>query len=93
MLSIVVRLEERNAQIELKHDATNRPDIARLRPAQLENHLWCAIMTCRYNSAVMLVIEGCAAEIDESDVGAFDATNFSILKAIFPNESLSISIV
>jgi hypothetical protein len=80
MLSIIVRLKECNAQVQLEHDAPNRPDIARLRPAQLENHLWCAVMTCRYNSAVMLVIEGRGAEVDESDVGAFDAANFAVLK-------------
>lgn len=79
MLSIVVCLKERNAQVQFKHDAANRPDITWLRPAQLENHFRCAIMTCRYNGAVMLVIEGCAAKINESNVGAFDATNFPIL--------------
>lgn len=81
MLAIVVRLEECNAQVKLEHDAANRPHIARLRPTQLENHLRCAVMTCRYNGAVMLVVESCAAEVDESYVGAFDAADFPVLES------------
>lgn len=34
MLPIIVSLKQRHAQVELKQYATNRPDIARLRPAQ-----------------------------------------------------------
>uniref|UniRef100_A0A182IQR0 Uncharacterized protein n=1 Tax=Anopheles atroparvus TaxID=41427 RepID=A0A182IQR0_ANOAO len=35
MLAVVVRLEQRDAEVQLVHDAPDRPDIARLRPAQL----------------------------------------------------------
>ena len=34
MFAIVVRLKQGHTQVEFKEDATNRPDIARLRPAQ-----------------------------------------------------------
>lgn len=80
MLTIIVRLKQRYAQVQLKHDAANRPDIARLRPAKLENHFGRTIMTRADNRAVMLMIEGRAAKVDESDVGAFHATNFAILQ-------------
>jgi hypothetical protein len=34
MFAIVVRLKQGHTQVEFKEDTTNRPDIARLRPAQ-----------------------------------------------------------
>jgi len=34
MFPVIVGLEEGHAQVEFKEDAANRPDIARLRPAQ-----------------------------------------------------------
>jgi hypothetical protein len=79
MLAIVVCLEERDAQIELKHNATYRPDITRLRPSQLENDLRCSIVTCGYDCAVMLVIESCTAKVNQPNIGRFNATDFPIL--------------
>ncbi len=38
MFSVVVRLEEGEAQVELEHDAADAPHVARLRPAEFWNH-------------------------------------------------------
>lgn len=44
-------------------------------------------MPSRYNCAVMFVVKCSAAKIDESDVRAFDATYFPVLKHEEYNES------
>jgi hypothetical protein len=64
MFAIVVRLEERCADIQLKHDAADAPNVTGLRPAELENHFWRAIMTCADNRAMMLMVKCCAAKIN-----------------------------
>lgn len=87
MLAIVVRLEQRDPQIQLEHDTTYRPHIAWLCPPQLEDYLRSSVVTSRYNCAVMLVVKCCAAKIDESNVCAFDATDFPVLKKNEHNES------
>ncbi len=38
MFSVVVRLEEGEAQVELEHDAADAPHVARLRPAEFWNY-------------------------------------------------------
>lgn len=35
VFSVVVGLEECDAQVQLEHDASNGPDVTRLRPTQL----------------------------------------------------------
>ena len=42
MLLVVVRLEERHSRVQLEENAADRPDIARLRPAEL----------CKYSGSV-----------------------------------------
>lgn len=37
VLAVIVRLEQRDAEEQLEHDAAHRPHVARLRPAQLCN--------------------------------------------------------
>lgn len=80
MLAIVVRLEECNSQVQFEHYASYRPHIARLCPPQFKNDLGSSVVTRRNNSAVVLVVKCCAAEIDESNVGALYATDFPVLK-------------
>lgn len=80
VFTIVVRLEERDAQIELEHDAADGPNVARLRPAQLQDDFRGSIMSRRDDRAVMLVIEGGASKVDEPSFGVFDAANLSVLE-------------
>lgn len=83
MLSIVVSLEECDSQVQFKHDASYRPDIAWLRPAKFENHLGRTVVTCAYDCTVMFMIESCTSEVDQSDVGALDSTYFTVLQREF----------
>lgn len=80
MLAVVVSLKERDAQVELEHDAAYRPDVARLSPTELENHFWCTVVTGRHDRAVVFVIKRCATKVDKSDVGALYPTDFATLE-------------
>lgn len=80
MLAVVVRLEERHAKVEFEHYATYRPDIAGLRPAQLQNDFRGAVMARRDDGAVMLMVECGAAEIDQAYVCAFHSANVAVLQ-------------
>lgn len=75
-----MRLEERDSQVELKHDAADRPNVTRLRPAQFQDDFRGSVVSRGHDRAVMFVIEGGASEVDESSFGIFDATDFSVLK-------------
>lgn len=57
----------------------NGPNVARLRPAELENHLGRPVMPRRHNGAVVLVVEGGTAEVNKPYVRRLDATHFAIL--------------
>jgi hypothetical protein len=81
VLAIVVRLEESDAKVELKHDAADRPDIARLSPAKLQNDFGCAVVTRRDDGAVMLVVKCGTSKVNQANVGALDATDFAILES------------
>ena len=65
-------LEEGEAQRQLEEDATDGPNIARLRPAKLKDHFGSTVMPSGHNGAVMLVVEGGTAEIDQPDLGVPD---------------------
>lgn len=80
VFTIVMRLEERDSQVELEHDAADGPDVTRLRPAQFKDDFRGPVVPCGHNRAVVLVIKGGASEVDESRFGVFDATNFSVLE-------------
>lgn len=69
VLAVVVRLEERDAQIQLEQNAADRPHVARLVPAQFENHLRRPIVARGHDRRVVLVVEGGRAEIDQLDLG------------------------
>lgn len=78
-----MRLKERDSQVELEHDAADRPDITRLRPAELQDDFRCSIVTRWDDRAVMFVVKRCAAEIDQADVGVLHPSNFTILRKYF----------
>lgn len=80
VLAIVMRLEERDAQIELEHDAADGPNVTRLRPAKFQDDFRGSIMSRRDDRAVMFVIKGGASEVDEPSFGVFDAANLSVLE-------------
>lgn len=44
MLEIIVGLEEGVAGIELDQDASDTPNVTRVRPAEAENNLWRPVM-------------------------------------------------
>jgi len=77
VFGILVRLEEGDAERQLEDDAPDGPDVAGLRPAQLHDDLWGAVMPRRHNGGVVLVVEGGAAEIDQADLGIAHPSHFA----------------
>lgn len=75
-----MRLEERDSQVQFEHDAAYRPHIARLCPSQFKNDLGSSVVSRRNDSAMVFVVECCAAEINEANVGTFDTTDFPVLE-------------
>ena len=51
--------------VELEDDAADAPDVARLRPAQLEDDLRGAVVPRRHHRAVVLPVERRRAEVDQ----------------------------
>jgi hypothetical protein len=69
VLKVLVRLEERFAGNKLHEDTSNRPHVARVAPTQAEDDLRSAVMPSRNDGSVVVVVEGCAAEVDKLDAG------------------------
>ncbi len=67
MLRVVVRLKERESEIELEQNAADAPDVAGLRPAELENYLGRPVVSRRNDGRVMLPVECGRAEVDHSN--------------------------
>ena len=65
-------MKQSEAQIQLKQDATNTPNIARLRPAQFQNDFGRSVMSSGHNGRVMFPIERSRAEIDHAYVRVLD---------------------
>lgn len=63
MLSVVVGLEEGEANIVFEDDTAYTPHITRLRPAQLKNDLWRSIMAGGDNGTMVLMVEGGTAKV------------------------------
>lgn len=76
VFEVVVRLEQCHALVQLEQDAADAPDVARMAPAELENHLGSAIVTRRHNRAVVLVVERRRAKVDQPNRGVFDFSKF-----------------
>ena len=69
VLPILVSLEQCDAQRQLEDDATDGPHIAGLGPAQLHDHLRRAVVPRGDNCGVVLVVEGGASKINQSNLG------------------------
>lgn len=68
VLEVIVRLEKRIACVEFHQDASDAPDIAWIRPAQAQDDLRCSVVPGANNRRVILILECCRAEIDETDL-------------------------
>lgn len=68
MLEIIVRLEEGVAGKELDQDASDAPDVAGERPAESEDDLRRPVVPGGHDRGVVLVLECCRAEINQSDL-------------------------
>lgn len=68
VLEIVVRLEERFAGVELDQDASDRPGVARVGPAHLQDDLRRTIVTRGHDLRVVLLVERCTAKVDQPDI-------------------------
>lgn len=69
VLEIVVRLEKSVAGEELDQDASDAPDVAWIAPSEVQYNLGCSVVSCRNDGGVILVVEGCRSEVNESDLG------------------------
>lgn len=74
MLEVVVRLKERHSLVELKENATNAPDVARMAPAQLKDHLGRPVVARTDNRTVVLVVKGGRAKVNQPNGRVLDAT-------------------
>ena len=66
---VVVGLEQREAEVELEGNAADAPDVARLRPAQLEDDLGGAVVPRADHLGVVLPVKRGRAEVDQTDLG------------------------
>ena len=66
---VVVGLEQRVAEVELEGNAADAPDVARLRPAQLEDDLGGAVVPRAHHLGVVLPVKRGRAEVDQTDLG------------------------
>ena len=90
MFAVVVRLEQGDTKIEFKEDATNGPNIARLRPAQFEDDFRRPIMARRDDRAVMFVVESGASKIDQTHISPFYSAVISLLRIEHFEEQVSL---
>ena len=67
MFAIVVRLKKGHTLEELVDDAAEGPDVARLRPAELEDDFRRAVVASRHHGRVMLMVERGRSEVDQPD--------------------------
>ena len=73
--------------VELKDDAADAPDVAGLRPAQLEDDLRGAVVARRHNRAVVLPVERRRAEVDQlhpASVGGAGARRSTTARSAAP---------
>lgn len=63
-----------------------RPDVARLRPAQLQYYFRRPVVTSGHDRTVVLVVKRGTTEINQTNIGALDTTNLTILLFFFGSE-------
>ena len=68
MLPVVVGLEQGEAEVELEGDAADAPDVTRLTPAQLQDHLRSSVVSRAHHLAVVLPVEGGGPEVNQADL-------------------------
>lgn len=68
MLEIIVRLEERVAGKELNQDASNAPNVTRVRPPESEDNLGRTVVPRGHYRRMILVLEGCRAKVDQTNL-------------------------
>lgn len=68
VFQVVVCLEQGFPRVELDEDTTYAPCVAGEGPSHVENDLWRSVVTCGDDLRVVLVVEGRATKIDETDV-------------------------
>jgi len=66
VLEIIVSLEESVSCAEFDEDTTDGPYVTGEAPTASENDFGCAIMTCAHQVRMVLVVESCTAEIDQT---------------------------
>jgi len=69
VLPVVVGLEQREPEVELEGDAANAPNVAGLTPAKLQDHFGSPVVSGADHLAVVLPVEGGAAEVNEPHLG------------------------
>ena len=68
MLPVVVGLEQGEAEVELEGDAADAPDVTRLTPAKLQDHLRSSVVSRAHHLAVVLPVEGGGPEVNQADL-------------------------
>lgn len=79
MFSVVMGLEEGEADVVLKGDAAYTPHITWLGPAQLEDDLWGSVVASGDDGAVVFVVKGGAAEVHHAHSRALHAALIPLL--------------
>jgi hypothetical protein len=69
VFEVIVSLEEGVPSTEFDEDTPDRPNVAGKAPAVVHDDFWGAVVARAYKVGVVLVVEGCAAEIDYPDFG------------------------
>ena len=61
--------------VELKDDATDAPDVTRVRPAQLQDDLRSSVVPGRHDGGVVLPLERRRPEVDQLDARVAHASH------------------
>ena len=80
MFQVVVRLEGGLPGEELEEDAPHAPEIARVRPAQPKHNFRRAVVPRRDDGGVVIVLIGCAAQVNDNNVFALDHAGAVVLR-------------
>jgi hypothetical protein len=68
MFEVVVSLEESISGKELYQDTPDTPDVTGETPAQIQNNLWCPIVTGGHNRRVVFIIKCGRAKVNETNL-------------------------
>lgn len=79
MLSVVMGLEEGEADVVLEDDTAYAPHVARLRPAQLQDDLWGSVVASGDDGAMVLMVKGGTAKVHHPHGCALHTALISLL--------------